>query len=633
MKWTRLSLKNFLSHRDTTLKLTKINSITGPNGAGKSSIRDAIQWAITGSCRGMTQQKDGIGVIRQSAKKAEVDLLFEMNDQLYHINRNITPSTHNLSLTEVDGEMEYVGVAGTQPEIYKLLGITKEIAELMFDAYSIPAMKGNVRKQTLQRFFSASGKEALRKYLSDHGFGKLPEKHMEAILTAYMAIGLGTMDKGAYAYPVQQRRALKRELDALKSSGPREPDQPDGAPVLSVEALREELQALLDERDEAHALKSYDEGRLANLKESVIRTEATQAHLVENTEMDREMVEAKKTLAVDKRDAAMDLVETLKITPAEAMSTDLNQPERVRVKEALKQVEGIAGISVKSISALKARIRVLEPAEESQPEPESTEVDDTALSAAREALVTAQSEYAKVLEWAGQQAQGIENHGRNEEILRTLRKEIAEIEAAKDEITEEEKLGQVAGINEDIQTKQLEIEQRLIADIYENDNSDHVTKIKALDKKIVRWDSLAKALDPKNPDLSELLGDDFRSFATFVAADSERLGVKATVNTDFSIDVVTKDGPISNLEWASKSEQYRVGVALLFGICDLVGLKSVVLDEGEVVHGANRTAMRKLISSATGIESLILLETGDPHVQPSSKKHVTIHNIVDGALL
>ncbi len=631
MQWTRLSLTNFLSHRDTTLKLTRINSITGPNGSGKSSIRDALQWVITGTCRGMNKKKDHIGVIRQGAKKAEVDLLFELNNQLYHINRSVTPSTHNLSLDEVDGDMSYVGVAATQPAIYKLLGITEEIADLIFDAYSIPSMKGSIRKQTLQRFFSASGKDALKAYLGKQGFAKLPEHHMDAILSAYTAIGLGTSEKGAYGYPVGQRRAMKRDLDTLKSNKPQGADyEPQDT---SVEGLREELQALLDERDETHALASFDQGRLSSVKESITNLEKAQQNLVDKFEMDREMVEAEKTVATEKRDEAAKAVDDLLVKPKSDDAPDTNQPVRISYEKALVSMEQVEGVSVKSIAAMKKRIGSLQPAEQPKPEPEVEPEVDPALTAARDVLVAAQSDYANTLEWAGKQIQSIDEHRRNEELLTAMRTEVETLNSAKDEITATEKQAQIDSVNADIEVKQNSIEQAILADNFEQQNTDYVANIKKLEKKIARWDSLAKALDPKNPDLSDLLGDEFKTFSAFVANDSAALGVKAMVNTDFTIDISTKDGPISNLEWASKSEQYRVGVALLFGICDLVGLKSVVLDEGEVVFGANRKALRHLLKSATGLKTIVYLETDHPHVRPSSNKAVSIHNIVDGALV
>jgi len=165
-----------------------------------------------------------------------------MNNELYHLCRSITSSTTNLSLSMVDGEMEYNGVAMTQPKIYELLGITEEVAALIFDAYSIPQLSGNARKQVLQRFFSASGNDALKKYLADQGFSKLPEEHLKSILGAYATTGLGTVEKGAYGYAVAKRRSLKRDIDTLNQNNPVNSNVEDFGK--SVKTLRDELQVL-----------------------------------------------------------------------------------------------------------------------------------------------------------------------------------------------------------------------------------------------------------------------------------------------------------------------------------------------------------------------------------------------------
>ncbi|MGB5595882.1 MAG: AAA family ATPase, partial [Crocosphaera sp.] len=49
----QLTLKNFLSYRDTILDFRGLHTacICGANGAGKSSLLEAITWAIWGQSR------------------------------------------------------------------------------------------------------------------------------------------------------------------------------------------------------------------------------------------------------------------------------------------------------------------------------------------------------------------------------------------------------------------------------------------------------------------------------------------------------------------------------------------------------------------------------------------------------
>jgi len=59
--------------------------ISGPNGAGKSSLLDAITYALYGEAR-----KRDEAIINTGANKAEVQLDFEYESQIYRIVRSIT---------------------------------------------------------------------------------------------------------------------------------------------------------------------------------------------------------------------------------------------------------------------------------------------------------------------------------------------------------------------------------------------------------------------------------------------------------------------------------------------------------------------------------------------------------------
>ena len=59
--------------------------ISGPNGAGKSSLLDAITYALYGEAR-----KRDEAIINTGSNKAEVQLDFEYESQVYRIVRSIT---------------------------------------------------------------------------------------------------------------------------------------------------------------------------------------------------------------------------------------------------------------------------------------------------------------------------------------------------------------------------------------------------------------------------------------------------------------------------------------------------------------------------------------------------------------
>ncbi|KKL54767.1 hypothetical protein LCGC14_2262140, partial [marine sediment metagenome] len=252
-----------------------------------------------------------------------------------------------------------------------------------------------------------------------------------------------------------------------------------------------------------------------------------------------------------------------------------------------------------------------------------------------ESLLEAETKLKETLAWAAEEEQAIPEYQHNEKMLEIMRADLKTLLEAREAGTSEESKDEKLSYK-DAEIRDVQTSIQVVSKIEEYDRlaKDYKISHQKITERITRWDKLAKALDPKNPDLKELLGDKYKTFRAFVQAVSTQLGVTANVNTDFTIEMVTKDGPISNLEWASKSEQYRVGVAILLGLCDLMGIESAVLDEGEVVFGKNRDALRRLLKSIPGnFSTVILLETGDPHAPPSSNPAISIHNIVDGEVL
>ncbi len=82
----QLTLKNFLSYRETTLDFRGLHTacICGANGAGKSSLLEAITWVVWGKTRAATEDD----VIHGGEKNVRVDFDFSCNNQTYRIIRS-----------------------------------------------------------------------------------------------------------------------------------------------------------------------------------------------------------------------------------------------------------------------------------------------------------------------------------------------------------------------------------------------------------------------------------------------------------------------------------------------------------------------------------------------------------------
>ncbi|MEM2974335.1 MAG: AAA family ATPase [Candidatus Micrarchaeia archaeon] len=89
-----INLKNWRSHKDSTLNFVNgTNIIIGRMGGGKSSVIDAICFALFGTCPAIQHRRLKVGdYIRNrpdSAKEAEVILVFEHKGEEYSIKRSI----------------------------------------------------------------------------------------------------------------------------------------------------------------------------------------------------------------------------------------------------------------------------------------------------------------------------------------------------------------------------------------------------------------------------------------------------------------------------------------------------------------------------------------------------------------
>lgn len=82
----QLTLKNFLSYRETTLDFRGIHTacICGANGAGKSSLLEAITWVIWGQSRAASEDD----VLHTGSDHVRVDFQFISNQQIYKIIRS-----------------------------------------------------------------------------------------------------------------------------------------------------------------------------------------------------------------------------------------------------------------------------------------------------------------------------------------------------------------------------------------------------------------------------------------------------------------------------------------------------------------------------------------------------------------
>ena len=107
----QLSLRNFLSHRETDLDLRGVHvaSLVGDNGAGKSALLDAITWVVWGQSRTPYGREDDL--IFHGEDGLEVEFVFLMpyqggSEQRYRILRRREKRGRRLMSTQLDFQVE-----------------------------------------------------------------------------------------------------------------------------------------------------------------------------------------------------------------------------------------------------------------------------------------------------------------------------------------------------------------------------------------------------------------------------------------------------------------------------------------------------------------------------------------------
>ena len=119
----KLFLENFLSYsedvapdrRTLDFRGFTLACLSGKNGHGKSALLDALTWALWGVCR--TRNKEE--VIKRGAKRATVELEFDLDGNHYWVRRTITRKKGFGTSTSVDFQV-YDATTGALEHLHKM---------------------------------------------------------------------------------------------------------------------------------------------------------------------------------------------------------------------------------------------------------------------------------------------------------------------------------------------------------------------------------------------------------------------------------------------------------------------------------------------------------------------------------
>lgn len=95
-----LTLKDFLSHEDTTISFSENQKLLfdGDSGSGKSSLFEAIIWSLYGQGR-----SNNTSLVRRGAKKASVTLSLAEEEKNYEIERSVSQAGKHTLTVKING--------------------------------------------------------------------------------------------------------------------------------------------------------------------------------------------------------------------------------------------------------------------------------------------------------------------------------------------------------------------------------------------------------------------------------------------------------------------------------------------------------------------------------------------------
>ncbi|GED35070.1 AAA family ATPase [Brevibacillus centrosporus] len=211
IRFQKLSLKNFKSHRDLVVEFGDLTKISGDNAKGKSSIPEAISWTLYGTdVLGSKLDPTPIGYDFDEVK---VELLFSVDDKQILLGRGIE-----------DGKATYYINESTKTftvfdELVKSI-IDKDLFLSLFNPTYFFTMQKNEQRELLLRSIAPPTNKEVFKHLPDAQAAKLEELFKQKKLADLLGDHKKNKAKQNEQYIAARSRTktLLEQLDSLPAT-------------------------------------------------------------------------------------------------------------------------------------------------------------------------------------------------------------------------------------------------------------------------------------------------------------------------------------------------------------------------------------------------------------------------------
>ena len=292
----KIQLKDFLSHKDTTLDFSDEEKLLldGASGAGKSSIFDAIIWCLYGVSRA-----DNRSLIRRGTKMAQVTLQLKKDDNIVTIKRTVTSiGKHNLVVTTAqEGSFTVPFVTSGVREIQNWIEKDLIGASYLLFINSVAYVQGNADSFVMQT--AAKRKELLLEIVKSEDYSKYYENARLALS------GLGNDENMASGKIIELEAHLASLTGLISTRGEHIKTLTTNTGLIN--ALEPQIQTLEVEKSKIMAESQNITNLDSALKNAISDVNSTQQDIdkkLEKIGKKDELVKKLSTAQVHKKDAA-----------------------------------------------------------------------------------------------------------------------------------------------------------------------------------------------------------------------------------------------------------------------------------------------------------------------------------------
>lgn len=562
MKIKQISIKEFLAIKHLELDLqTPINLIIGENEQGKSSLRDGIQWCLTGTARGLKTHSEQAHLIHDSGKAAEVTIT---HDDGQAITRRKTPKSPPT-------------VEGTLPPDLSLVAILSDPLTFL----SWPDVQ---RRETLFRLIPGlnPSPEDIAARLRQH----VPDPNFSLSNLATLAGTKGF--KAAENEAIAKRRESKRTLEELKVEEPEDRATIGGRDYILPDIQEAEIQGALvklrADRDKLITKRGKVEGEIENLPQLEANLEELKKSRFQPSELpDSQSIGDQETaIAIQK--------ESLKKLKADLEAAQITQ-------------EAFPAFCPAIASAQVPCPRAGELLSGEPPDAETIEQLDAA--------VLEKEEHIQALEKKLEQDnKRLKIHQEHETEIANLETKIKDLQSKQESAEATKPLDEkIAAIDTRIENGQALHDA--VRDFWrQKDAADQAReRIDQIKTEITNYDVLAKALAPDGIP-SQLIKETLGPVNEVLAqASSYLFQNQPPVELTGELEVYRGKTPYSCL---SKSARYRVGICFQYALAILTRSRLLMIDEGDILDPLNRACLIEfLLDIAPQFDTILVFATSN----------------------